>query len=317
MNQMVTNPAKSITKAASSQTYYTIRFLADRERNEDAYRAYAYFRWVDDVLDASLDSGAVPSESETSQRTAFLERQKSLLEKCYSNETVEVSCAEEQILVDLTRGDEGKCSGLQSYLRNMMLVMDFDTKRRGRLLSNFELGEYTRWLAVAVTEAIHHFIGHGTFAPRDECRYLAVSAAHIAHMLRDTYDDVQAGYFNVPREVLEANQIGLEDVHHPAYRVWVKSRVDLAREYFKAGTAYFSEVENLRCRMACFAYIARFDWLLDTLEREDYYLRPRYDERKQLKTGLRMGWHALSSAVLLREPGDLYRPVPAQKAGKP
>ena len=44
--------AASITKAASKQTYYTIRFLADRERVADAYRAYAYFRWVDDRLDA-------------------------------------------------------------------------------------------------------------------------------------------------------------------------------------------------------------------------------------------------------------------------
>ena len=44
--------APSITKAASRQTYYTIRFLVDRERVADAYRAYAYFRWVDDTLDA-------------------------------------------------------------------------------------------------------------------------------------------------------------------------------------------------------------------------------------------------------------------------
>ena len=52
MNQMKPSPASSITKAASKQTYYTIRFLVDRERVDDAYRAYAYFRWVDDVLDA-------------------------------------------------------------------------------------------------------------------------------------------------------------------------------------------------------------------------------------------------------------------------
>ena len=49
--------ATSITKAASKQTYYTIRFLADRERVADAYRAYAYFRWVDDTLDAGSASG--------------------------------------------------------------------------------------------------------------------------------------------------------------------------------------------------------------------------------------------------------------------
>jgi large subunit ribosomal protein L18 len=43
--------AASITKAASKQSYYTIRFLVDRDRMDDAYRAYAYFRWVDDIID--------------------------------------------------------------------------------------------------------------------------------------------------------------------------------------------------------------------------------------------------------------------------
>ena len=54
MNTLTAQPtlASSITKAASKQTYYTIRFLVDRERVADAYRAYAYFRWVDDTLDS-------------------------------------------------------------------------------------------------------------------------------------------------------------------------------------------------------------------------------------------------------------------------
>lgn len=33
--------------------------------------------------------------------------------------------------------------------------MGFDAKRHGRLISQVELNEYTRWLATAVTEAMH------------------------------------------------------------------------------------------------------------------------------------------------------------------
>jgi uncharacterized metal-binding protein len=40
---MIPNHASSITKAASKQTYYILRYLADRQRIPDAYRAYAYF----------------------------------------------------------------------------------------------------------------------------------------------------------------------------------------------------------------------------------------------------------------------------------
>jgi phytoene/squalene synthetase len=298
---MITNPASAITKAASKQTYYTIRCLVDRERVADAYRAYAYFRWVDDILDA--DSGS-PSE-----RRVFLERQKSLLESCYQGEAPQEFNIQEKMLLELVQGDQEKNSGLRDYLRNMMLVMDFDTRRRGRLISQVELHEYTRWLAIAVTEALHYFIGHDCFTPHDEARYLAVSAAHITHMLRDTYADMQAGYFNIPREVLEANHIGPQDVLSPAYRLWVKSRVELARQDFEAGRDYFRRVQNPRCRLACFAYIARFDWLLDTLARENFTLRPEYPERKSLRNGLRMSWLALSSILNLPGAGIPSRSI--------
>jgi len=305
---MTTTIAESITKVASKQTYYTIRFLVDSERVDDAYRAYAYFRWVDDILDAESITGL--------ERSAFIQRQKSLLEKCYQGEMPWDANIQEKMLIELIQHDHEKNSGLQSYLHNMMQVMDFDARRRGGLISLVELNEYTRWLAIAVTDNLHHFIGHGEFAPHNETRYLAVSGAHIVHMLRDTFDDVQAGYYNIPREVLEANHIGAQDVQSDAYRAWVKSRVQLAREYFEAGRSYFAHVQNPRCRLACFAYIARFDWLLDTLEREGYCLRPRYDERKHLRTGLRMSWLALSSTISLPGSGDLYRPVASQRPGK-
>jgi phytoene/squalene synthetase len=150
-------------------------------------------------------------------------------------------------------------------------------------------------------ECIHYFIGHDDFAPHDEKRYLAVSAAHMTHMLRDTFDDLHAGYYNIPREVLEENHIEPKDVNNDAYRIWVKSRVQLARKYFQSGKDYFARVQNVRCRLACFAYIARFEWLLDTIEREDYCLRPQYTERKTATTGLRMSWLTLSSMIQLRE----------------
>jgi phytoene/squalene synthetase len=305
---MMTNPALSITKAASKQTYYTIKFLVDRERIADAYRAYAYFRWVDDTLDA--DSG---SESE---RRAFVARQESLLEKCYGGQRPRDVNLQEKMLVELVQRDHEKNSGLEDYLRNMMQVMDFDVKRRGKLISQAELNEYTRWLATAVTEALHYFIGHDGFAPQDETRYLAVSAAHITHMLRDTFDDVQAGYYNIPREVLEANHIGPQDVHSVAYRAWVKNRVQLAREYFEAGRGYLVRVQNRRCRLAGFAYTARFEWLLNTIEREGYALRPQYSERKSVGTGLRMSWLSLSSLINLRGARTLSQPIASQRLGK-
>lgn len=291
------NPAPPNTKAASRQTYYTIRFLVDRERIPDAYRAYAYFRWVDDMLDADSARSGAAGEVEPQERLDFLERQKTLLEKCYRREPIPDTSFEEQMLIQLVHQDPDTSSGLRSYLRNMMQVMEFDARRRGRLISQAELRDYTRWLATAVTEAMHYFIGQNCFSPHDETRYLAVTGAHITHMLRDTFDDVQAGYFNIPREVLEANHIQPQNIHSKAYRTWVRSRVQLARQCFGAGRKYLARVRNLRCRLAGFAYTARFEWLLDTIAREDYCLRPEYDERNHMGTGLRMGFSTLAALI--------------------
>jgi phytoene/squalene synthetase len=295
--------APSITKAASKQTYYTIRFLADRELAADAYRAYAYFRWVDDSLDAETSSSL--------ERSVFVERQKSLLEKCYRGEAPrEASTSiQEMMLAELVRKDHEKNSGLQCYLRNMMTVMAFDAERRGRLISQIELNEYTRSLAIAVTEAMHYFIGHCCYSPRSEARYLAVNAAHITHMLRDTFDDVRAGYYNIPREVLDANHISPQDVLSDAYRAWVQSRVQLARKCFKAGREYLHQAANARCRLAGYMYAARFEWLLDTITREGYCLRPQYNERKSFETGVRMSLSALTPMLNMHGAGLSHQPV--------
>jgi phytoene/squalene synthetase len=287
--------AASITKAASQQTYFTIRLLVDRPLIADAYRAYAYFRWVDDCLDS-------PDGSQ-SDRLAFIGRQKSLLESCYQHSFPPTVNANEQMLVDLVRRDTEKDSGLKVYLRDMMAVMDFDAHRRGRLVSQKELDAYTHHLAGAVTEAMHYFIGHCCPSPRDETRYLAVSAAHLTHMLRDTCDDVQHGYYNIPRELIEAKHLQPDDLQNPSYRLWVRSRVRLARGYFDLGKRYLSRLRNLRCRLAGYAYTARFEWLLDTIEREDYYLRPDYSERKSLRAGLGMSWLVICSLFNLPRAG--------------
>jgi phytoene/squalene synthetase len=327
-NTIQQNLALSITKAASKQTYYTIRFLVDRDRVAYAYNAYAYFRWVDDTLDAgnfpqsgrwsNVLCGSRP-QVEARERIIFLKRQKSLLEKCYRGESARGVSIEENMLIELVRHDDEKNSGLQSYLRNMMQVMEFDANRRGRLISQAELNDYTRWLASAVTEAMHYFIGHNCDAlrPHNDTRYLAVTGAHIAHMLRDTFDDVQTGYYNIPREVLETAHIQPQDIQSKPYRAWVQSRLQLARKCFKAGREYFAKVEQPRCRLAGFAYIARFEWLLDTIEREGYCLRPTYSERKSFGTGLRMGLLTLSALMNWRGREPLPQPIVSQSLRKP
>lgn len=278
--------AASITRQASSQTYYTIQFLVDRGLTLNAYRTYGYFRWLDDQLDQG--------DWDRTERMAFVARQKALIERCYRNERPGGHLLDEEwLVVQLIDSDRDYGSGLHAYIHNMMAVMAFDAERRGRLISQAELSAYTRWLAIGVTEAMHYFIGHECYSPHTSMRYLAVTAAHITHMLRDTLDDVKAGYFNIPREY------GIEpgDVSSDAYRQWVQGRVRLARSYFSTGRDYLDQVESTRCRIAGNAYTARFERVLDTIERDGYLLRAGYPEGIDFGVGVKIA-HSLAALVV-------------------
>jgi phytoene/squalene synthetase len=296
--------AASITWAASKQTYYTIRLLVDDGLVDDAYRAYAYFRWVDDWLDGETRP--------RNERLAFMERQRAVMQACRRGHVPASLVPEERLLVSLMGRDTDKNSGLQVYIRNMMAVMAFDADRRGQLVSRRALNEYTRWLAVAVTEAMHYFIGHCCTSPHSDVRYLAVTGAHITHMLRDALEDAKAGYHNIPREVVAAHGIAPWDVESQAYRNWVRERVHQARGCFRIGRDYLAQVENLRCRLAGYAYMHRFEGVLDCIEREDCLLRPQYLERKSPGRGLGMVVWALWMALKDRRPASISSALPAR-----
>jgi phytoene/squalene synthetase len=116
-------------------------------------------------------------------------------------------------------------------------------------------------------------------------------------MLRDALEDLQAGYYNIPSQVIAASGIAPWDVESNAYRDWVNERVCKARACFRMGRAYLAQVENLRCRIAGYAYIHRFETVLDSIERAGYVLQARYPQPKGGRRGVELiGW-ALTMAL--------------------
>ena len=278
--------ARSITWAGSKQTYYVARLLVDKDLINDFFRAYAYFRWADDIIDVSSESD--------DERIAFISRQKVLINRLYSNERLDDLTPEEEILADLISHDREERSGLQSFIRNMFAVIDLDAHRKGRLISRQELTKYSNHLGKSVTDGLQYFIGHGHPYPTKDNRYLAAMGAHITHMLRDMVADTAEGFINIPREYLEAHGISPEDVNSPAFRAWVRDRVALARQYFCEGKRYLDGLNVLRCKTAGHWYCARFEGVLDTIERDGYILRAEYNSRHKRSTWLKMAWLGVS-----------------------
>ena len=278
--------ARSITLSNSKQSYYTILLLVDKDLVDDCFRAYAYFRWADDIIDQEAQS--------REDTITFIECQKELVERLYKNKRPGNLSPEEEIIADLISHDRGENSGLRSFIQNFLAVLEFDAHRRGRFISQDELTWYSNCLGKSVTDAIQYFIQNGHPYPEDQSHYLAATAAHVTHMLRDMIHDLANGYINIPREYLESNGMYPEDVDNPRFHAWVRERVALAREYFRDGKRYLAGLDVLRCKIAGYWYIARFECVLDAIEKDGYVLRTQYDKRRKSFTWFKLGWLAVS-----------------------
>ncbi|MCP4167232.1 MAG: squalene/phytoene synthase family protein [Chloroflexi bacterium] len=281
--------ARSITRSSSKQTYLTARLMVDKDMADDCFRAYAYFRWADDVVDVSSQS--------KEDRIAFISRQRVLIDRMYRNKRPHDLSPEEEMVTDLISHDKGKNSGLRSFIYNFLAVVEFDAHRKGRPINEDELTWYSSCLGKAVTDCIQYFIGHGHPYATTENRYLAATAAHITHMLRDMVEDTADGYINIPYEYLEAHDIVPEDIDSPPFRAWVRAQVEQAREYFREGKRYLDEVDVLRCKVAGYWYCARFEIILDSIEGDEYILRAEYSERHKRSAWLKMAWIAVSLSL--------------------
>lgn len=280
----------TITRKGSKQSFYSLKFMTDKDLADHALGAYAYFRWVDDFVDDVSQSNL--------ERKSFIQRQKDLIDTLYQHKIPTGLCPEEEILARLVESDQRENSKLQSYLRNMMAINEFDAHRKGRLITLKELNWYSSCLATAVIDHLQYFICHDYPYPATGGCYTAAIGAHVAHMLRDMQTDISNGYINIHREYLEAHGITPHDIHTTPFRAWVKERVVLARQLFAEGKLYLDALGALRYKIVGYWYCTRYDGLLDAIECEDYILRDEYRERHKLATWLKLVW--LGNSITLR-----------------
>jgi phytoene/squalene synthetase len=272
--------ARSITWSGSKHSYLIARLFVDGHLKDDCFRAYGYFRWADDVVDdpaRSLD-----------ERLSFIRRQQDLVRCLYQRQITEILIPEEQIIADLIEHDRGENSSLRSFILGFLDILDFDANRKGTPIGQQQLTWYSHHLGRTVTDGIQYFVGNDRQYPQSDHRHLAATGAHITHMLRDMAEDIPNGFINIPIEYLETEGISVENMESAAFRAWIRRQVDLAREYFRQGRRYIDGLDVLRCKLVAYWYCARFECVLDAIERDDYILRSEYSERRNPSTLLKL-----------------------------
>ena len=120
--------ARSITWTSSKQTFLTAWLLVDRDLVDDCMprlRLFPLGRRYDRYLFQNLQ----PDEK------SLYERQKKLVDDLYHGRLPQDLCPEEEMLAELVAHDRGRDGGLNSFIHNFMAVIEFDTQRKGRLVT--------------------------------------------------------------------------------------------------------------------------------------------------------------------------------------
>lgn len=274
-----------ITRKSSLQTYVTFKLLADRPLVKDSMSGYAYFRWLDDEIDvrrtAKLD------------RVAFIKRQKHIINAAYANRHTDSLVPEERLITGLISTNRDRKSKLGSFISNFIKIIEFDAARKGSPVTGKELEWYSETLSVAVIDCIEYFINHGFAYPKSPKQYRAAVGAHIVHMLRDYYEDLDEGFINIPKEYLDKHGIDPGETGTTAFQNWVRGQVTLARRYLSQGMEYWAELPVLRGKLAAFWYCSRFENVLDTIENDGYVLRHRYRRKHNPARYVAILWMAI------------------------
>jgi hypothetical protein len=208
------------------------------------------------------------------ERMNFIIRQEDLINSIEKNKKLDNLRPEEGLFYSLTQNNYCIGNGLHSFIQNMFAIIKFDSNRKGQFISAIELNWYSEYLSKAIVDGFQYFIGNRQEQPSLPCRYSAVKAAHITHMLRDMLPDISNGFINIPHEYLLKNHIKIFDTQ--SLRPWVIARVKIARKYFQEGKDFIRTLSVTRCQIAAHLYCARFEKILDLIERDDFYLRNSY-----------------------------------------
>jgi phytoene/squalene synthetase len=274
--------AEKITRQNSWQTYLTIKWLVDPPLKEAAFRTYAYFRWLDDEIDLECDT--------KEKRSDLIKRQRKIVEtdQLKENDLIKLK-PEEKLLAEILVGNRRKDAKFISYVQNFIAIIEFDAKRRNKLVSATELAWYSHTLSKAVTDGIAYFIDCNSTQTDSADRYRAGIGTHLAHMLRDYCQDIENGYINIPKEYLDTHKLMPSDIDNPLFRLWVKDMVRRARMDLARGRKYIAtNVPGFRSKIAAYWYCCHYDGILDQIERDEFRLRVSYPNINKLDNYLRI-----------------------------
>lgn len=254
-----------VTARANTQAFLLGRLLFNVRRFDDFCLMYAYLRWLDDAVDA-------PRIPKCEAQDLAL-RQRSLLEDWYHGRERAPSCTAEEIGRLLVIRDCGRGRVFEDVVRSFAEAIAWDARRRHTIVGQSALDTYSRRVGRASTRALLLCAGHDLDSIAHIAKLeLAGVAAHLAHIVRDFWQDWSMGYWNISREAIERFDIDLRFPSAEMLRPWIESMVNEARELFANARQYERALPDRRTRLLFHAFCFRYERILSRVQQSGFVI---------------------------------------------
>jgi phytoene/squalene synthetase len=260
--------ARQRAKASNLTAYLLVRLFTKADRRDYLFLIYAYFRWIDDMVDS-------PGTSKE-EKERFIEQQRGFLANLYDGQACLETCTlEEQFAQWFVAYDREIGFLLKDDVLGMFSVLKHDLDRDRAPWSAEEMYEFICLESKSYINMIRFSCGE-TGNYKGANRYDEGVACKLAHLLRDFVEDLNQGTMNISRDDLQKYEINLDKGNHENFRLWVKDQVMLAGERFRMGKHNLSNSSRLRYKIASQLYCAKYEDILAMIEKDNYFLRAKY-----------------------------------------
>jgi len=243
-------------------TYILVRLFGRRDDRRIAYSLYQYFRQCDDFVDD-------PAQSQHS-KLFFLKDQRRLIDKMYNGYIENTSQ-----LSSIINYDRHHYNAFKNIFHAMLEVFEFDARRGKEPSDAGSLIDYSLRLSHAYTTLLIMFL-KPEYKINEQDIQLA-HGCHLAHMLRDYYEDQNLGYINIPEE--ETDKFSFNNPNSDGFREWVKRRVSFIQEKLRQGKRSLTKTPHIRVRLIAWLYCFRYEIILRQLKDNGYILKESYPFR--------------------------------------
>jgi hypothetical protein len=179
--------------------------------------AYAYMRWLDDIVDNISNNESTINN--------FLVHQRKLINNLYNGKNITTQIEQEKLLIDFINYDISIGCQLKEDFLIMLETLFFDLNRRHKICTKFEIEEYSYRMAKSFSSFILHFLNGENVKEKEEIITLASYGCQ-AYMLRDLAEDIKNGLINIDKETIDKYGINIKEPHCDQILIWIRKKAN-------------------------------------------------------------------------------------------